>query len=178
MTAAEALNKLVDHLLGENWYSIYMNTEDVYTDIVDTICSRYSGKKEDRVTQWRRRHKRCQFCRHIEYLDNPCGISAYKCRVATGCETPSRERKFQEYVETKNMLDLFGGEHAITSREERGRMLYEKIKESGLSYSAVAERINLSKSTIWGYIQNGVSERNAALVIAAVDEMVREAKEE
>ena len=33
----------------------------------------------------------------------------HKCRVATGCETPSRERKFQEYVETKNTLDLFGG---------------------------------------------------------------------
>lgn len=45
MTAAEALNKLVDHLLGENWYSIYMNAEDVYKDIVDTICSRYRGKK-------------------------------------------------------------------------------------------------------------------------------------
>ena len=102
----------------------------------------------------------------------------HKCRVATGCETPSRERKFKEYVETKNTLDLFWGEDATTSREERGRMLYEKIKESGLSYRAVAERMNLSKSTIWGYIQNGVSERNAALVIAAVDEMVREAKEE
>ena len=47
MTAAEALNKLVDHLLGEDWYSIYTNHEDVYTDIVDTICSRYRGKKED-----------------------------------------------------------------------------------------------------------------------------------
>ena len=81
MTAEEALSKLVDHLLGENWYSIYTNHEDVYKDIVDTICSRYRGKKEDRVTQWRRRHKRCQFCRHIEYLDNPCGISAYKCRA-------------------------------------------------------------------------------------------------
>ena len=81
MTAAEALSKLVDHLLGENWYSIYTNHEDVYTDIVDTICSRYRGKKEDRVAQWRRRHKRCKFCRHIEYLDNPCGISAYKCRA-------------------------------------------------------------------------------------------------
>ena len=102
----------------------------------------------------------------------------HKCRVATGCETPSRERKFQEYVETKNMLNLFGGEDVTTIREERGRMLYEKIKESGLSYRAVAERMNLSKSTIWGYIQNGVSERNAALVIAAVDDMVREAKEE
>ena len=45
MTAAEALSKLVDHLLGENWYSIYTNHEDVYTDIVDTICSRYRGKK-------------------------------------------------------------------------------------------------------------------------------------
>ena len=102
----------------------------------------------------------------------------HACRVATGCETPSRERKFQECVETKNTLDMFGGEDATTSREERGRMLYEKIKESGLSYRAVAERINLSKSTICGYIRNGVSERNAALVIAAVDEMVREAKEE
>ena len=81
MTAAEALSKLVDHLLGENWYSIYTNHEDVYTDIVDTICSRYRGNKEDRVTQWRRRHKRCAFCRHFEYLDNPCGISAYKCRA-------------------------------------------------------------------------------------------------
>lgn len=79
MTAAEALHKLVDHLLGENWYSIYTNHEDIYTDIVDTICSRYRGKNEDRVTQWRRRHKRCAFCRHIEYLSNPYGISAYKC---------------------------------------------------------------------------------------------------
>ena len=102
----------------------------------------------------------------------------HKCRVATGCETPSRERKFQEYVETKNTLDLFGDEDATTSREERGRMLREKIMASGLSYRAVAERINLSKSTIWGYIQNGVSERNAARVIAAVEAMLRETKEE
>lgn len=83
---AEALNKLVDHLLGENWYSIYMNAEDIYKDIVETICSRYSVKKEDRVTKWRRRHKRCKFCRHIEYLSNPCGISAYKCRAKESYE--------------------------------------------------------------------------------------------
>lgn len=79
MTAEEALQAIAEHLLGKDWYSFYWNHEDIYQDIVETICSRYSGKKEDRVTQWRRRHKRCEFCRHIEYLDNPCGISAYKC---------------------------------------------------------------------------------------------------
>lgn len=102
----------------------------------------------------------------------------HKCRVATGCETPSRERKFQEYVETKNMLDLFDDEDATTSREERGRMLREKIRASGMTYRAVAERLNVSESTIRRYMMEGVSAQNAALVIAAVDEMVREAKEE
>ena len=102
----------------------------------------------------------------------------HRCRVATECETPSREEQFREHVKTLAMFDQFDDEDATTSREERGRMLREKIRASGLTYRAVAERINLSKSTIWGYIRNGVSERNAALVIAAVDEMVREAKEE
>ena len=72
MTAAEALSKLVEHLLGENWYSIYTNHEDVYTAIVDTICSRYRGKKEDRVTRWRRRHKRCARISPIPVPDT-CG---------------------------------------------------------------------------------------------------------
>lgn len=81
MTAEEALQAIEEHLLGEDWYSFYWNHEDIYKDIVETICSRYRGKNEDQVTKWRRRHKRCAFCRHIEYLDNPCGISAYKCRV-------------------------------------------------------------------------------------------------
>ena len=81
MTEADALSKFLYYFKEKECYEIYTNHEDVYKDIVDTICSRYRGKKEDRVTQWRRRHKRCQFCRHIEYLDNPCGISAYKCRA-------------------------------------------------------------------------------------------------
>ncbi len=102
----------------------------------------------------------------------------HRCRVATGCETPSREEQFREHIKTLAMFDQFDDEDETTIREERGRMLYEKIKESGLSYRDVAERINLSKSTIWGYIKNGVSKRNAAMVIAAVDDMVREAKED
>lgn len=102
----------------------------------------------------------------------------HRCRVATGCETPPRERQYRKYVETQNLLARFGDEDATTSREERGRMLHEKIKESGLTYRAVAERIGVSQSTIWSYIRDGVSGRNAVRVIAAVEALLREKKEE
>lgn len=102
----------------------------------------------------------------------------HRCRVATGCETPTRERQYRKYVETQTMIARFGDEDATMSREERGRMLHEKIKGSGLTYRAVAERISVSQSTIWSYIRDGVSERNAVRVIAAVEALLREKKRE
>lgn len=98
----------------------------------------------------------------------------HRCRVATGCETPARERQYRKYIETQTMIARFGDEDATTSREERGRMLQEKIKASGLMYRAVAERMNLSQSTIWSYMRDGVSEKNAARAIAAVEALLRE----
>lgn len=50
MTVAEAFYELVNHLLGEDWYSIYTNAEDIYKDIVETICSRYSEKRRSSDT--------------------------------------------------------------------------------------------------------------------------------
>ena len=81
MTAQEAVNKIVCHLLGKDWYSYYTNHEDINDEIVQTICRRYKGKDEDPVDKWRRKHKRCGFCQHMEYLDNPCGISAFSCKA-------------------------------------------------------------------------------------------------
>lgn len=43
MTAEEALQAIVEHLLGKDWYSFYLNHEDIYQDIVETICSRYKA---------------------------------------------------------------------------------------------------------------------------------------
>ena len=100
----------------------------------------------------------------------------HRCRVATGCETPSREKQYRKYVETQTMIARFGKEEATTRREERGMMLQEKIKASGLTYRAVAERMNLSQSTIWSYMRDGVSEKNAARAIAAVEALLREKK--
>ena len=100
----------------------------------------------------------------------------HACRVATGCETPSREEQFREHVKTLKMFDKFDDEDATTSREERGRMLLEKIRASGLTYRAVAERLSLSESTIRKYMMEGVSAQNEARVIAAVDALLREEK--
>lgn len=102
----------------------------------------------------------------------------HKCRVAAGCETPARERQYRKYVETQTMIARLGEEEAATRREERGMMLQKKIKASGLTYRAVAERMNLSQSAIWSYMRDGVSEKNAARAIAAVEALLREKKEE
>lgn len=84
MTAGEALQAIVEHLLGNDWYSLYWNNEDIYKDIVETICSRYRGKKEDRITKWRRRHKPCMTCRHFDeyWRDNePIYECDAKCKL-------------------------------------------------------------------------------------------------
>lgn len=83
MTAQEAVNKISSHLLGRDWYSYYTNHDDINGEIVETICSRYSSKYEDPVDKWRRKHKRCYFCRHLKYLDNPCGTGAFQCQAKT-----------------------------------------------------------------------------------------------
>ena len=73
--ASDALTELAHHFLGEDWYSNYMNHENIYKDIVNTICRRYQGVKEDPVRKWRRRHKRCLFCNHFKsFPDIPFGI--------------------------------------------------------------------------------------------------------
>ena len=79
MTAQEAVNKIAERLLGKNWYSYYYNIEDINSEIVETICGRYRGKDEDPVTKWRRRHKRCCFCKHCR----PIGIVPFTPRAFT-----------------------------------------------------------------------------------------------
>lgn len=74
LVAPKALTKLAHHLLGKDWYSVYADREGIYNDIVDTICRKYRGAKEDSVRKWRRRHKRCLFCEHLEMLPDLPGV--------------------------------------------------------------------------------------------------------
>ena len=80
MDPQEALNKLCTHLLGKDFYCISGSSN--YTcnaEIVDNICGRYKAVDESPVDKWRRRHKRCYFCKHLRCLENPMGYDTFTC---------------------------------------------------------------------------------------------------
>lgn len=46
MDDRELISKLVTFLLGENWHSCCINSENINLDIYETVCGRYRGVKE------------------------------------------------------------------------------------------------------------------------------------
>lgn len=107
--ASDALTKLAHHLLGEDWYSDYTDGESIYKDIVDTICRRYQGVKEDPVRKWRRRHKCCSFCNHFEPYPDIVSVIATgigdkgRCR-AKGKQVNYSRRRICRLFELKGKL--------------------------------------------------------------------------
>lgn len=68
LDAQTAISKLCDHFLGEDYYIVdSVNVMQANAIIVDEIISRYKGASESPVDQWRRRHKKCIFCKYYEY---------------------------------------------------------------------------------------------------------------
>lgn len=86
MSNNEAIYKLAAHFLGKDWYSYYTNTDDINDEIVDTICKRYRGVDESPANKWRRRHKRCKFCTHMNEF--------FECKVKECKVNPSTPRPF------------------------------------------------------------------------------------
>lgn len=86
MSNNEAIYKLAAHFLGKDWYSYYTNTDDINDEIVDTICKRYRGVDESPGDKWRRRHKRCKFCTHMNEF--------FECKVKECKVNPSTPRPF------------------------------------------------------------------------------------
>ena len=73
MTAQDALNKLVDHLLGRDWYiADPVGVEQANEIIVDQICKRYPAVDEDPVDMYRRRHKKCIWCKYYDSFIGSC----------------------------------------------------------------------------------------------------------
>lgn len=65
MNAQEAVNKLCVHLLGKDWYIVDpVRNEEANDIIVDEIMSKYRAVDESPVDKWRRKHKKCMWCRH------------------------------------------------------------------------------------------------------------------
>lgn len=78
---AKKYTKLVDHLLGPDWYSLYWNAEDIQEEALQNIMRIYKGVEENKINRWRRIHKRCDFCKNLKYLESPCGGSCFICKA-------------------------------------------------------------------------------------------------
>lgn len=80
MDAQTALDKLVEHLLGKEYYIVDpVGGNQARESIVNEICSRYPAVKEDPVDAYRRKHKKCKWCKHC---DNSLLRSCYTmCRA-------------------------------------------------------------------------------------------------
>lgn len=65
MDAQEAVYKIVDHLLGAEYYGIETGSPSNYNDVaVASIMHYYPTKGMTPVDKWRARHKRCKWCTH------------------------------------------------------------------------------------------------------------------
>lgn len=78
---AEKYTKLVDHLLGPDWYSLYWDADDIQEESLQNIMRIYKGVEENKINRWRRIHKRCGFCKNLKYLESPCGGSCFICKA-------------------------------------------------------------------------------------------------
>lgn len=68
MDAQTAVNKLRDHFLGKDYYIVDpVSPMQANAIIVDEIISRYRSDSESPVSKWRRKHKKCRFCKHCKY---------------------------------------------------------------------------------------------------------------
>ena len=90
MDAQTALDKLIEHFLGKDYYiADPVGGDQAREIIVNEICSRYPAVKEDPVDVYRRKHKKCKWCAHriedLKFDDKKHTIEVtYRC-VAKGC---------------------------------------------------------------------------------------------
>lgn len=67
MTYSELANKLIDYFLGDEWYSIYSNSEDVNDDAYRQIIGSYKSiYNKNPILDYRIRHPKCRFCKYYK----------------------------------------------------------------------------------------------------------------
>lgn len=101
LEAQEAVDKLCDHLLGDDWYIVdpVCNTQG-NAIIVDEITGRYKGVTESPVNKWRRSrlHRKCEFCKYFSPSNRPC---ADVCRAKNKYVFASTPRPFCRVFQLK-----------------------------------------------------------------------------
>lgn len=97
MDAQTALKKLTNHLLGERYYiADQVGGEQANEIIVNDICSIYKAVDETPVQRWRRRYKKCLWCKYCK-MERPVIAEIdpfYKCKAKLKVVNPDIPRLF------------------------------------------------------------------------------------
>lgn len=104
LEAQEAVNMLEKHLLGDDYYIVdpVCNIQ-ANTIIVDEIISRYRGATESPANKWRRRHKKCKYCKHCSCTPSVAGHSSIPwCNVKMKCVNGRKPRWFCRAFQLKS----------------------------------------------------------------------------
>lgn len=92
MDAQTTVNKLADHLLGKDWYIADSVGGNQANDIIfEEIAGRYKAVDESPADRWRRKHKRCLWCKYCKF-EVYCG--SYSCTVKVKPVNPDMPKPF------------------------------------------------------------------------------------
>lgn len=96
MNAQETVWKLAEHLLGEDFYIVDpVGNEQANEVIYEEIIANYRCKDESPENRYRRKHKRCIWCRHaIRRFDISGFRYCYTCEVKDKEVNPHKPRPF------------------------------------------------------------------------------------
>lgn len=93
----KGLIEVVHHLLGKDYYiADPVSGQDAAKIMVEDIKAAYSGRDEDPVDAWRRKHKKCLFCVHCEPL-TPFDLAVECCPSRKWCKAKQTSVRFDMY---------------------------------------------------------------------------------
>ena len=85
MTDKRAIEAIIDHLLGKDYYIVDPVNNDQANDIVvQEIINRYKpmNRKDNVVLEYRKKHKKCSYCKYLNLVVLPTGDCSYfECRA-------------------------------------------------------------------------------------------------
>lgn len=132
-------------------------------------------RAEDMPKDWpcgRCARKRCSMpcvAMRIFYAD-----FMHRCRVAARVETEEREEIYRKYVEAQKRAEWETSGEVTEKRQAYWDGLRRRMKECKITQAAVAEKIGVAPGTMRFYLSMGASEKVAARIEAAMEEILRE----
>lgn len=107
MTHEEFNNKVIDHLLGKNFYIADPVSGEQANDIIyEYVIKNYPKYDKSPIEKYRLKHKKCKWCKYWKYNvpKVPCGVPDYiTCELKDKIIHGNWRAKFCKWYELKDV---------------------------------------------------------------------------